>query len=137
MAALSSRDGADCVVCTRFFFSFVTCWRIPTSALLIIIVSDLRKAVDGRKKFTPFLAICFIEELRRTVEQKTETYEVKLIPGQQINAQESLSLWGYEDIVMGPLYALSLGDLDPDIAGPLQLFSTFIPAEVIRLVWLC
>lgn len=61
-------------------------------------------------------------------------HELKLIRGQQINAQESLSLWGYEDIVMGPLYALSLGDLDPDIAGSLQLFSNFIPAEVIRLV---
>lgn len=60
--------------------------------------------------------------------------ELKLIPLQQINAQESLSLWGYEDIVMGPLYALSLGDLDPDIAAPLELFSSFIPAEVIRLV---
>lgn len=56
-------------------------------------------------------------------------HELKLIPG-----QESLSLWGYEDIVMGPLYALSLGDLDPDIAGSLELFSSFIPAEVIRLV---
>lgn len=50
----------------------------------------------------------------------------------------NLYLYGvYEDIVMGPLYALSLGDLDPDIAGSLELFSSFIPAEVIRLVWLC
>lgn len=59
----------------------------------------------------------------------------QLIPGQQINDQESLSLWGYEDIVMEALYALSLGDLNPDIVGSLELFSSFfIPAEVIRLV---
>lgn len=56
-------------------------------------------------------------------------HKLKVIPWLQINAQESLSLWGYEDNVLGPLYALPLGDLESDIAGSLELFSSFIPAE--------
>lgn len=57
MAALSVREGADCLVCTRIFFSFVTCWHFTTSALLILFIVDPRKTVDyqqGSRHFSQY-----------------------------------------------------------------------------------
>lgn len=121
-----------------FFFSFVTCWHFPTSALLIIILIDLRKGADDRKCSCNFSQYekRFIEELPHILEKKnllthleeaaanislaawTETHPGTANKWPRI----FISIWGYEDIVMGPLYALSLGDLDPDIAGLLSSF---------------